>query len=91
MIAMTGCTSLEIFDAGEMNGKSGFAVCIDLRENVGYTNICCFDLLGVCLKDVGGIFYFADVIFHFFEDFGDFACVVGENVEGFFVDIGDLA
>jgi hypothetical protein len=37
-------------------------------------------------KNVGRVFYFSDVIFHFFEDFMDFGGIAGEDFEGFGVD-----
>jgi methionine synthase II (cobalamin-independent) len=43
------------------------------------------------LKDIGGMFDFSDMVFHFFEHFVDFAGVVGEDFQRFGIDVGEGA
>ena len=67
------------------------AVVLELRKHGRRLGVRGSDLQRVRLQDIGGVFYFADVVFHLLEHLGDFACVVGEDVEGLGVEDGDCA
>ena len=69
-----------------MHRKTCLAVQIDLRECVCDGDVGFVNEVDVGCEDVGGMFYFSDVVFHFVEDFMDFGGVAGEDFEGFGVD-----